>query len=277
MLATLSSKRALAEGVLDLRGDLSSIKYRRGRQHFLARLEQLMGPAAPATAPAPKQKPLPVDRSLAFSQAAREKLGSVLLRCEERYPVEGAHSVVVVVVAEDAPLWGERLREPFDELFCGNGSDPLAPVRLEVIDRASDETIRRLIDSGLLSPATRAIRELFSPDAADSGGLSETERQNAAARRQQAERKLKMANLLGKGGLLEEERDALLQAALWLGRALAIENRSPEPESLEDSFRPPLATFWGGFLPEIRGFSKDPSLPAGPLAEGLHRLAGNPG
>jgi superfamily II DNA or RNA helicase len=277
MLGTLSSKRALADGVLDLRGDLSAIRYRGGRQAFLARLEQLMGPAAPATAPAPKPKPLPVDRSLAFSQAARETLGSALIRCEERYPLDGAHSVVVVVVAADAPLWGERLREPFDELFSRNGSDPLAPVRLEVIDRASDEAIRRLIDSGLLSPATRAIRELFSLDAADSGGLSETEREKAAAHRRQAERKLKMASLLGNGGLTEEQRDALLQAALWLARALAVENRSPEPESLEDSFRPPLAMFWGGFLPEIRGFAKDPSLPATPVAEGLHRLAGTPG
>ncbi len=59
-----------------------------------------------------------------------------------------------------------------------------------------------------------------------------------AAHRQQASRKLKMARLLENGGLLEEEREALLQSALLVSKALAVENRAPEPEQLEDAFRP---------------------------------------
>ena len=91
MLGTLSTKQALADGVLDLRGNLSEIKYRAGRQAFLSKLQQLMAPASLVSTPPPKQKVLPVDRSLAFSRVAREKLGSALLRCEERYPSQGAH------------------------------------------------------------------------------------------------------------------------------------------------------------------------------------------
>ena len=57
-----------------------------------------------------------------------------------------------------------------------------------------------------------------------------------------------MAALLGGGGLLEEEREALLQAATWLGKALAVENRIAEPCKLDDALRPPHALFWGDHL-----------------------------
>jgi hypothetical protein len=234
-----------------------------------------MAPARKLPPPAPEPKPLPVDRALAFSSAAREKLGSALIRCEERYPQEGPHSVVVVVVAGDAPLWRERLKASYEELLGGNGSDPLAPVKLEVIDRSTDETIRRLIEQGLVAPSTRAIRELYS-SGVSSNGLSEAERQKAEAHRQQASRKLKMAQLLGNGGLLEEERDALLQSALWLGRALAVENRAPEPAALDENFKAPVSLFWGGVLPEIRAFAADPSLASATVFNVLERLISAP-
>jgi hypothetical protein len=274
MLDTLASKQALAEGVLDLRGDLGAIRYRGGKQAFLDRLEQLTAPRKAEAVPPPKQKPLPVDRALAFSAVAREKLGDALVRCEEQYPLEGAHSVLLVVVDGDAPLWQLKLGPHHEELFAGEGSDPLSPVKLEVIDRATDEAMRRLIAAGLISPATRAIRELYAGAVEEADGLPEAARQKASAHRQQATRKLKMAHLLGNGGLQEEEREALLQSTLWMSRALAVENRAPEPETLEESFRAPAATFWGGDLPLVRGFSCDPSLPPAPVAEALQRLLG---
>src|SRR5438876_2389116 len=42
MLETLANKQALADGVLDLKGDLKEIKMRGGRQAFVAKLQQLM-------------------------------------------------------------------------------------------------------------------------------------------------------------------------------------------------------------------------------------------
>jgi len=231
-----------------------------------------MGPRQPEAVPPPKQKPLPVDRALAFSQITREKLGNALVRCEERYPAEGSYSVLVVVVEADAPLWQLKLASTHEELFKKNGSDPLSPTKLEVIDRATDEALRRLIAAGLIAPATRAIRELYSADAEETTALSEAERQKAAAHRQQASRKLKMARLLGNGGLLEEEREALLQSALWVSKALAVENRAPEPEKLEDAFRPPTSVFWAADLTSIRDFAADPCRPSSPIADTLQRL-----
>jgi hypothetical protein len=83
-----------------------------------------------------------------------------------------------------------------------------------------------------------------------------------------------MAELLGTGGLLEEQREALLQAALWTGRALAVEKRSAEPEALQDCFRPPMALLWGASLGSLRAFASDPSVPAPPATQALHQIIG---
>jgi superfamily II DNA or RNA helicase len=275
MLETLSSKQALADGVLDMRGDLSAIRFRGGKQAFLARLEQLISAAPKPAAPVERKKPLPVDRGLGFSEIARKLLGNACVRCEERYPLEGSHSVLVVVVDRDAPLWLEKLSAPFEEFFGRDVCDPLAPVKLEVIDRSADEALQRLVAAGLISLSTRAVRELGPSDAKQAAPLTEAERQAAQEHRRQAGRKRKMAALLGGGGLLEEEREALLQAILCLGKALGVENRAGEPASLDDALRNPHAHFWGDNLPVIRNFVSDASAPAAAAAAALRAMAGS--
>jgi superfamily II DNA or RNA helicase len=274
MLDTLSSKQALADGILDMRGDLGSIRFRGGRQAFLSRLEQLVSQAQRPAAPVPRKKALPVDRGLGFSEIARKLLGSACIRCEERYPAEGPHSVIVVVVDRDAPLYREQLSTPFEEFFGKDVSDPLAPVTLEVIDRSTDEAMTRLVASGLISPSTRAIRELCVSGEESSSKLTEAERQIAQEHRRQASRKLKMAALLGGGGLLEEEREALLQAGLWLGKALSVENKLSEPASLEDTLRAPHTIFWADHLSAIRNYVSDPSAAAASAKIVLRTLIG---
>jgi hypothetical protein len=85
---------------------------------------------------------------------------------------------------------------------------------------------------------------------------------------------LKMAALLGGGGLLEEERDALLQAGLWLGKALSVENRLSEPASLEETLRAPHALCWGDHLSAIRNYAFDPAASAAPTIIALRTLIG---
>jgi len=258
MLGTLANKQALADGVLDLRGDLKQIKLGGGRQAFLAKLEQLMGPAGvPAKPPTPPaHKMLPADRSLAFGRLAREKINGALLRCEERYPTAGAHSVLLVVVEKDAPIHQERLAAIHAELFGPGVSDPLAPTHLEVIDRATDEAIQRLVDSGLLARTARATRPLVDAagEAPTPEPLSAEEQAQAAAQRALSARKQKMARVLGEGELIEEAGAALREAILALGRALAIEGRLPEPSELEDVVVPPLSHAWKQALEDLRPF-----------------------
>jgi hypothetical protein len=274
MLNTLSIKQALADGILDMRGDLSAIRFRGGRQAFLARLEQLISSSPKTAAPVARKKSLPVDRGLGFSEIARKLLGSACIRCEERYPAEGSHSVIVVVVDRDAPLYRENLSAPFEEFFGKDVSDPLAPVSLEVIDRSTDEAMTRLVAAGLISPSTRAIREFGVSGEDSSSKLTEAERQMVQEYRRQASRKLKMAALLGGGGLLEEEREALLQAGLWMGKALSVENKLSEPSSLEETLRAPHAIYWGGHLQAIRNYASDSSAAAASAAIALRTLIG---
>ena len=71
------------------------------------------------------------------------------------------HSVLYVVADRDAAQHHERLTTLHQELFGAGQGDPLAPVQLEVVDRATDESLQRLADAGLLTLTTRGARPLF--------------------------------------------------------------------------------------------------------------------
>jgi hypothetical protein len=182
--------------------------------------------------------------------------------------------VLYVVVERDAAQWRENLNTLHQDYFGPGQSDPLAPVRLEVVDRATDEALQRLFEAGLAARTTRATRPLWPPDAGpgSSAPLSDAEREKAAASRQRAARKLKMAAVLAGGGLSEEARAALLDAVLPLGCALAVENRLPEPASLQDALLPPLGLVWKDVLSILRDFVQDPSQPVAPAVAALDRI-----
>lgn len=260
MLETLSQKKALADGVLDLQGNLDEISLRSGKQAFLAKLQQLISAAPQSPNPeTPKKKVLPADRALGFSNETKELLKESLVRCEERYPRDGAHSVLYVVVDRDAAAWREKLTAVHQEYFGPGQSDPLAPVQLEVIDRATDEAIQRLIAAGLITPRTRAARPLQDGQSTGKGQaeLSEGERSRSSSYRAQAARKLKMAQVLGGEGFLDEARPALIEAIQCLARALAVEHRYPEPGDLKDALQAPLSHCWRETLPLVRQFAEN--------------------
>jgi hypothetical protein len=279
MLETLANKQALSDGVLDLKGNLQEIKLRTGRQAFLAKLEQLVTTkptTANASPPATlnSQPSLPADRPFGFAHQARERINGALIHCEERYPAQGLHSVLYVVVDRDAAQWRERLNELHRDFFGPGLSDSLAPVQLEVVDRATHEALERLTVAGLISMTTRASRPLFpEPEAGPiQPPLSPEERARADAHRAHATRKLKMARLLGDGGMTDEVRAPLLDAAFALARALAVELRAPEPASLDDALLPPLSRGWKEALPVLRAFQTDAMQPWSPVVETLNSV-----
>ncbi len=230
---------------------------------LLSTLQQLTV-SAPGK-PAASVPPTPADMSLDFAHAARERVNGALCRCEERYPLIGPYSVLCVVVERDAAQWQNVLEALHREHF-GEGR-----VRLEVIDRAMDESLRRMIDAGLLINATSATRPLW-PNCAGPIPLTDSERERAASHRKQAARKIRMAALLSGGGLAEEARAALLDAVEPLGCALAIENRLAEPASFEDALLPPLSVLWKEALPILRSFIQNPSQSVSPTVRVLERV-----
>jgi hypothetical protein len=273
MLGTLSNKQALADGVLDRKGNLTEIKLQTGRQAFLAKLQQLV--TVPAQGPKPEARdikpPLPADRPQGFAAAVRQRINGTLLRCEERYPNDAPHSVLYVVVERDAAQYREQLGSLHTEYFGPGQWDPLSPVRLEVIDRATDEALQRLIDAGLLARTTRATRPLWPAEPAETAPppLSAAELEKLSAHRQRAARKLKMARVLSDAGLGEEARAALLEAVQPLSCALAVQYRFPEPASPDHALLPPLSSCWKSALPLLREFTSDAARPCLPVLEAL--------
>jgi superfamily II DNA or RNA helicase len=281
MLETLAHKQALADGVLDRRGDLDSIPMRGGREVFLARLTQLVGgapngPSAKAPEAVDSKSPTaepkltkPSDRPRAFAEAACRQLGSSLISCEERFPSTGEHSLLYVVVENQAALHRPRLEALHSE-FCGE-LECVAPVRLEVLDRATHEALERLIAAGVLAPVSRAARPLH-PDGETPSPLTAEELSRARAHRDLAARKLKMVRLLTDGGLADEARTPLRDAALALGRAFAVEGRLPEPNTMEEALLPPLAAAWGAQGSDVRNFHTQPDADGLAAANAIEEL-----
>ena len=235
--------------------------------------------AAPSThgaKPAAREAkpPLPTDRPRGFAAAAKQRANGARLRCEERYPNDAPHSVLYVVVERDAAQYREQLGSLHAEYFGPGQWDPLSPVRLEVIDRATDEALQRLIDAGLLAKTTRATRPLWPADDAETAPppLSAEELEKIAAHRQRAARKLKMARVLCEAGLSEEARAALLEALAPLGCALALQHRFPEPASLADALLAPLSSCWKEALPLLREFTGDAARPCQAVLEALSQF-----
>ena len=204
-----------------------------------------------------------------FAEEACRQLGAGLLSCEERFPREGAHSVLYVVVENQAALHRPRLEALHTEL-CAD-LESVAPVRLEVLDRATHEALERLIAAGLIAPVSRASRPLH-PVAETSSPLSAEELARAKMFRDLAARKLKMARLLADGGLADEARTPVLDAALALSRALAVENHLPEPDAFDAVLQPPLATIWGAPVAMLHDFVSQPAADGRALMQTLNGL-----
>jgi len=179
--------------------------------------------------------------------------------------------VLVVVLEGEAAQHRQSLAALHGELFNRLHTDPLAPTHLEVIDRATEEAIQRLMAAGLIAKTTRAARALFpaGSNGTEPPPLSAKEREKAGAHRAGALRKLKMARLLGDGGLGDEARASLLEAMHALGRALAVEHQFPEPATLDDVLLPPISHCWREALPLLRNFVANPTHPWQPVCQSL--------
>jgi hypothetical protein len=279
MLGTLAAKKGLADGVLDRIGDLKEIKLQRGGQTFLSKLELMI---APSQAAIPKQAlPAttvpPADPAKAFAERAAQLIGPDLLACEERFTDGGSNSVLVVVVDRDEATWRERLKPIYEGLF-GNGR-PASPecVSLEVIDRSTEEAIRRFCETGLVQMRIRATRYLHPTAETSVVELSDEERARIDSLRALFKRKLKMGRVLAAEELLDEARDAVGEAILSVARVRAVQGRLPEPGKLEETMLPPLAACWGESRPLIQRFLAESNGEIGPIVQALESsLAADP-
>jgi hypothetical protein len=72
--------------------------------------------------------------------------------------------------------------------------------------------------------------------------------------------------------LLDEARDAVGEAILSAARANAVLARLPEPERLEETVLPPLATCWGERRSLIQRFLAETNHELGSIIQALEGL-----
>lgn len=156
MLASLSQKMELAQGVLDGDGDLTNIKLKSGRQAFLKRLEQVMSAVPEEGTPV---NPPPSDPAAHFASCAKAALGNRLVHCEETW-VPGSPTPVLMAVLQDSAVAD---RPCVDALFAETlwrGDKPV----LQILDAATWQALESLAAAGMLTIHTRATRPLLPAD-----------------------------------------------------------------------------------------------------------------
>ena len=133
--------------------------------------------------------------------------------------------------AQVAPLIEKSFRDSF-------GEAPDAP-NLEILDRHTYETIRRLIDAGVLKPSEDATRFHQSPAFADAKpDLRERRREEARKIFEEADRKMRMSSLLADGGFpveaLPSAREAVHAALRALSHTAGFDDHGEDALSLQD-------------------------------------------
>ncbi len=235
MIAILAGKQALADSVLDQRGDLSTLPLPSGRKALLARLEALTGLTATAAVPAiPAQveaqaAPVPADP---LANALHPVLGDRLLDLEMCTGPDGRETLLAVV---EGDVNRKALEAALQSQLPG-GSVPA----LELIDRAAFEAIERLVQMGVLRFASEGRRRLHRSPVLPSEKDAERERRLAEARDLlgRSERKVKMATVLAGGGFPVEALPSLREGVeLGLQARAVMEGMNPpESETIPDAW-----------------------------------------
>lgn len=237
MLGTLASKSKLSAGVLD-DGKLDAMDLNSSRESFFKRLEQILAPAETGHGVPVTRPRVPSDPSEAIAQSAAQALGPLLWRCEERNACAGKPAVCLMVVERDPAAARERLKNVIDE--AGERRT------IEVMDRQTYETLKRLADAGLIAYTSGASRELF-PEVAARRLLTPGEIARLAACQETAAHHLKLATVVGNAGFGHETLGALTAAAVAIAQARAIHAQLPAPETLTDSLKQG-AVLWGNAI-----------------------------
>lgn len=293
MLTTLATKRALAESVLDKPGSVERIEFGSGRQAMIDRVRSLVGsPATHGSTGSPgsgtTRLPDPLDAekqqicqlferdpATALARFAATRLGPAVVSCSERRRPADGSSTLYFIVERDASGFRTQLESLRGE-FCARMGDGHATFdarlpAVEVIDRQTQETIERLIASGLLLRADPTERALSLSGEPAPIPLTAEETERCQAGHSRAQHALRRACVLGEAGFDPECHASLVETCLHLAGALAILHRLPEPASLKDAFTAPHESMWRDSAPILRNLLAETLPDWRPVAKALNQ------
>ena len=223
MLGLLAAKRALADGVLDRRGDLAEIRMPTGRAAFMERLNAALGTDGERTdAAAVEPEPRAAIDRLRDDLVTRH--GAALQRILIGEDADQGEDGKTMLVVLDVPA--SRVAEEERRLAEATG------MRVNVVEAATHEALLRLAGNGPITMATDRMREVHpAPDAAQERAAAHAVRARTLV--EQATHKLKAAALLEGAGFAKEAQAPALEAARLAVGALAASRGQPEPEDAE--------------------------------------------
>ena len=198
MLYLLEQKQAVADAVIDKRGNLKELEIPTGRKAFLERLEKVLGEKTEDRA----ERKDPVDTVLA---ALRERFGSGLFLAELRRGEGGRRSILAV------------LEDTADETASFDDDHGLS---VEFISRENYEAIRRLESAGHLSFSAGCLRVLHETMEKEDDP-TELRRLEALRLLEASDRQQRMARLLAGGGFEAEAQAQAKEIAELAIKALA--------------------------------------------------------
>lgn len=195
MVHLLGAKQALADGVLDGRGDLAALKMPSGRAAMIERMAALMGAGVkPVGAAAAAPQSVPPEEIVA--EDLKRRHGERALLIEARQGQDGRVNILAVLDADRSALAAEATRLA----SAGNG----ATSSVEVIDHATWNLLQRLQASGVIQFVGASPRQLHQSALLAEDPAARLAAVRAAELRSQAERNLRKAQVLAAGGFPEE-------------------------------------------------------------------------
>jgi hypothetical protein len=251
MLGMLAQKQQLADGVLDGRGDLKAIKMPSGHAAFLERLESLMDMKAEAVVSRPLAGPSPEiteNPYEAFRDGMAARMAGRLLSLELCQNED--QSTILVVL--DGPV--DQSKHLTDRLLRESFSKSKDIPSLEMMDRSTYETIRRLAGAGFLKMDKESTHKFHSSPAFDDQASTKKDRSLKEAKKifSQAERKMLMSSVLTEGGFpmealtpLSQAVELALKASAYLAGEIDVEGNKDLPLSRIQS-----RIIASGFLPD---------------------------
>jgi len=243
ILHLLGQKQALADGVLDGTGDLSAIGMPSGRAAFIDRMRAMME----------DQKPTPprlISAAEAFVETLIARFGDDLLLVEESALPDGRSKLIVVAADAEA------------RSFALTGAPG---VEVEALDLETWRAMRRLVASGLLRFAEERVELHRSPELPREPAETDTPDRARVEAVVEAERAMRMAEALAKGGCPEEAPPLLAKALRATARALLAARGEPAHETPADSDLRRLVDA-GALPPEALGLIEAAKTPSADVA-----------
>ena len=207
MLAVLDLKKRLAESVLDL-GTVQEMEMPTGRKAFMEQLGKILGSSSltghfsngeKEEKPGEREKETEKDPLVLFQQEALARLKPRLHQLEVYKDHKGMQTIFAVVDGD--------LTHPKGQMQAMiQNLDPEHSLQLEVLDRASFETIERLCKAGILSFHPEKATSLYRSSVTPTNEQEEQKRklEKALSYRVLIERKQRMASLLIEDDFYEE-------------------------------------------------------------------------